>query len=149
MGERPPWNTDVAAHRRRGGQTGQASGCTLTSEHGQQQESDARGPGPPTADGQGSQPARTRYLNDIEYNRRTPSEVVLRQICDVLELDVDEMLSAAGRLGEDAEHYLKRNPTAGVLFRRVSQGGLREQELKELITEVDRLERKRPQEPSG
>jgi len=89
------------------------------------------------------------YLNDIEYNRRTPSEVVLRQICDVLELDVDEMLSAAGRLGEDAEHYLKRNPTAGVLFRRVSQGGMREQELKELITEVDRLERKRPQEPSG
>ena len=89
------------------------------------------------------------YLNDIEHNRRIPSEAVLRQICEVLELDVDEMLSVAGRLGEDAEHYLKRNPTAGVLFRRVSQGGLGEQELKELITEVDRLERKRPQEPPG
>lgn len=87
------------------------------------------------------------YLNDIEYDRRVPSEGVLREICRVLGLDFDVMLSSAGRLGEDAERYLKRQPVAGVLFRRMSQEGLREGELKQLIEMADRLAKERSQPP--
>jgi len=87
------------------------------------------------------------YVNDIEYNRRVPSEAVLREICDVLALDFDVMLSSAGRLGEEAERYLKREPAAGVLFRRVYREGLSEAELKQLIAAADRLAKLRPPTP--
>jgi transcriptional regulator with XRE-family HTH domain len=88
------------------------------------------------------------YINDIEYNRRVPSEMVLRDICQVLELDFDAMLAAAGRLGEEAERFLKREPVAGVLFRRVQAEGFRERELRALLGEVDRLaQEKRSETP--
>jgi len=83
------------------------------------------------------------YLNDIEHDRRVPSEPVLRQICTELNLDEDRLLAAAGRVGENAEEYLKANPTAGVLFRRLSGAGLDERELKQLLTQAEKLIRKR------
>jgi len=88
------------------------------------------------------------YLNDIEYNRRVPSEPVVRRISEELELDVDVMLAAAGRVGEGAEEYMKSNPTAGVLFRRVSEAGLNEHDLKELLSKAEQLAEKRRQEPT-
>jgi transcriptional regulator with XRE-family HTH domain len=87
------------------------------------------------------------YVNDIEYDRRVPSEGVVREICGVLELDFDSMLGSAGRLGEEAERYLKREPTAGVLFRRVSRDGLRDEDLKKLIAAADRLAKQRRATP--
>src|SRR5262249_38661218 len=79
------------------------------------------------------------YINDIEHDRRVPSEAVLRQISLELDLDLDHLLAAAGRAGEGAEEYLRTNPTAGVLFRRVSGAGLGEPELKRLLSEAERL----------
>ncbi len=61
------------------------------------------------------------YLSDIENGRRTPSEDVVVALARVLELDVDDLMAAAGRIGEDADHYLRQNPEAGILFRRLSQ----------------------------
>lgn len=87
------------------------------------------------------------YVNDIEYDRRVPSEPVVRRICEVLSLDVDVMLAAAGRVGEGAEQYMRSQPTAGVLFRRVSEAGLGEQDLRQLLRQVDQLsERQRRSE---
>ncbi len=86
------------------------------------------------------------YLNDIEYNRRVPSEDVLRRISRELDLDVDRMLAAAGRVGEGAEQYMKTNPTAGVLFRRVSEAGLNELDLEALLRKAEDLARKRRRE---
>lgn len=83
------------------------------------------------------------YISDIEYNRRNPSEDVLRAICAELNLDFDVMLGLAGRLGDEADRYLKRNPTAGVLFRKVSEAGLQEDELQHLVSEVDELAKQR------
>jgi transcriptional regulator with XRE-family HTH domain len=83
------------------------------------------------------------YISDIEYSRRIPSEEVLREICKVLDLEFDRMLAAAGRLGAEAERFLKSKPTAGVLFRRVSEARLNEAELKSLLSTVDQLTRKR------
>lgn len=79
------------------------------------------------------------YINDIEYDRRTPSEDVLRQICEVLDLSVDDMMGLAGRLGEDADQYLRRTPAAGALFRKMSENDLTEDELRRLSSSVDRI----------
>jgi len=84
------------------------------------------------------------YLNDIEHDRRVPSEPVLRQICAELpELDLDRLLAAAGRVGAGAQKYLMANPTAGVLFRRVSDAGLDERDLTQLLKQAERLIRER------
>ena len=83
------------------------------------------------------------YLNDIEYDRRVPSEAVVRQLCEELDLDVDVMLAIAGRVGEGAEEYLKAEPTAGVLFRRVAEERLDEGALQELLARVDQMSKQR------
>jgi transcriptional regulator with XRE-family HTH domain len=88
------------------------------------------------------------YLNDIEHDRRVPSEAVLRQIgTELPELDIERLLAAAGRVGEAAEEYLKANPTAGILFRKVSGAGLSERHLKELLDRADQIIRDRDENP--
>ena len=86
------------------------------------------------------------YLNDIENDRRVPSEPVLMRIAAELGLDADLLLAAAGRVGEGAREYMKANPTAGVLFRRVSDAGLDEQALKKLLDQAEQIISKRDQD---
>ncbi|HVV51141.1 MAG TPA: helix-turn-helix transcriptional regulator [Polyangia bacterium] len=83
------------------------------------------------------------YLSDIENDRRVPSEEVLTQLAELLRLDVDDLMAMAGRVGDQAERYLKQHPTAGVLFRRISDKGLREEELQELLRRVENLPKKK------
>ncbi len=83
------------------------------------------------------------YLSDIEYDRRVPSEAVVRQLCDELELDVDVMLAVAGRVGEGAEDYMRSEPTAGVLLRRVAQERLDEAALQDLLARVEQFSKQR------
>ena len=83
------------------------------------------------------------YVSDIEYDRRVPSEAVLRSLCDVLNLDFDRMLSLAGRLGDEADRYLRREPAAGMLLRRLQESGAKDEELRELIAQVEKITRKR------
>lgn len=84
------------------------------------------------------------YLNDIEYNRRVPSEAVVRLLCEQLGLDVEVMLAVAGRvLGQGDEEYVRSEPTAGVLFRRVAQERLDESQLQELLARVEELAKER------
>lgn len=85
------------------------------------------------------------YLNDIENDRRVPSEPVLMRIAAELGLDADLLLAAAGRVGEGAREYMKANPTAGVLFRKVSDAGLDEQALKKLLEQAERMIDRRDQ----
>ena len=79
------------------------------------------------------------YLSDIENDRRIPSEEVLRKLASALDLDVDHLLALAGRFGDDAERYMKRNPSVGVLFRRISENKLKEDEIQKLVDQVDKL----------
>jgi transcriptional regulator with XRE-family HTH domain len=82
------------------------------------------------------------YLNDIEFDRRVPSAEVLRQIAERLGLDLDALWAAAGRLGiatKDAEQYIRETPSAGVLFRRVTNDRLTEGQLKRLLEQVDEM----------
>jgi transcriptional regulator with XRE-family HTH domain len=87
------------------------------------------------------------YLNDIEHNRRVPSEPVIKAICTVLDLDEDRLLAAAGRMGEGAEEFMKSNPTAGVLLRTVSGAGLGERDLRKLLEQAEKMIQERDEDP--
>lgn len=88
------------------------------------------------------------YINDIEHNRRIPSEEVINDIAAALQLDADRLLSSAGRVGSEAVSYMQSNPTAGVLFRKVSGANLSEKDLESLLKQADKLIDKRGQEGS-
>ena len=80
------------------------------------------------------------YLSDIENDRRTPSEPVLRSISMYLDLDFDTLMQRAGRLGESAENYLRQERLAGQLFRRVAETNLDKEGLKRLLESLEERE---------
>lgn len=79
------------------------------------------------------------YLSDIENDRRVPSEDVLGRLAEELGLKVDDLMARAGRVGDQAERYMKRHPAAGVLFRRISDKRLADDDLKKLLTQVEKM----------
>ena len=81
------------------------------------------------------------YLSDIENDRRVPSEAVLRDMARVLELDFDQLMQEAGRLGEGAEQFLRDNQLAGRLFRRMARSQLDQQALEKLMSSLEELEK--------
>jgi transcriptional regulator with XRE-family HTH domain len=83
------------------------------------------------------------YLSDIENDRRVPAESVVKRIADVLGLDFDDLMARGGRLGEQAERYLRQQPLAGLLLREIARHRLTEAELQGLIRAVKALGQKR------
>ena len=79
------------------------------------------------------------YLSDIENDRRVPSEDVIGRLAAELRLKLDDLMARAGRFGNDADRYLKQHPTAGVLFRRISDRRLQDEDLKKLLTTVEKM----------
>ena len=69
-------------------------------------------------EGRGEEKAITpQYLNDIEHDRRTPPEYILRQIARIVNLDADTLVFLAGSV---PEHVLQA-------------GGITEQKVKEAV----------------
>jgi transcriptional regulator with XRE-family HTH domain len=83
------------------------------------------------------------YQSDIENDRRIPSEDVLKKMAGSLNLNYEELMALAGRFGDDAERYLRRNPTAGALFRKLSETNAPENVLRKMLKEVKKLEQKK------
>jgi transcriptional regulator with XRE-family HTH domain len=83
------------------------------------------------------------YLSDIENDRRVPADEVMKRIATLLKLDFDELMAIAGRIGEDAERFLRRNPEVGKLFRKISEKNLSESDLRKVSKTVDELGRKK------
>lgn len=79
------------------------------------------------------------YVSDIENDRRVPSEDVLGRIAAALDLDYTDLVARAGRLGAEAERYMRREPTATTLFRKISDRRLNEEQLRELIEQVEAI----------
>ncbi len=77
------------------------------------------------------------YLSDIENDRRIPAQEVIQAISKELKLDFDELMGRAGRIHDDTERYMKRNPVIGVLFRKISN--LSDEKVQQLLKQVDRL----------
>ncbi len=78
------------------------------------------------------------YLSDIENDRRVPAEAVLSRIAQLLGLDFNELMSLAGRFGEKAEKYVRRQPMAVQLFRRIAEKNLDEKNLRRLLVEIEK-----------
>ncbi len=68
-------------------------------------------------------PINYSYLSDIEKNRRSPSEKVIKGLCqqEELNLDFDYLMAYSGRLGEEVENYLKEHPLFGSLIRDIAR----------------------------
>ena len=87
------------------------------------------------------------YVSDIENDRRVPSEEVLQKIATELDLDYGDLVARAGRLGSEAERYMRQTPVATTLFRRISTERLTEDEVRQLMERVDELRSDHRDEP--
>jgi transcriptional regulator with XRE-family HTH domain len=83
------------------------------------------------------------YQSDIENDRRIPSEEVLKRVAGLLSLDFEELMALGGRFGDDAERYLRRHPTAGALFRKLSETNAPEDILRKMLQEAKEFEKKK------
>jgi transcriptional regulator with XRE-family HTH domain len=81
------------------------------------------------------------YQSDIENDRRIPSEEVLKKIAGLLRLKYEDLMALGGRFGEDAERYMRRNPTAGALFRKLSEANAPEDVLRKMLKQAEDFEK--------
>ncbi len=81
------------------------------------------------------------YLSDIENDRRVPAENVLRRMADLLDLDFNDLMAKGGRFGDDADRYMRRHPTVGMLFRHLAAANLAEEDLVKLLKKAEELAR--------
>ena len=81
------------------------------------------------------------YMSDIENDRRVPAEDVLRQIGATLGLDFDLLMAQAGRLGEQAVRYIRRTPSAGILFRRLAENGTSPEVIDKLLKHLSKSDK--------
>jgi transcriptional regulator with XRE-family HTH domain len=79
------------------------------------------------------------YLSDIENERRVPSEELLAALAVALDLALDDLMASAGKIGHEADRYLRRTPQAGILFRRLSESDVSPAAVEELIRQVPDL----------
>jgi transcriptional regulator with XRE-family HTH domain len=86
------------------------------------------------------------YLSDIENGRRVPSEEVLISLGRALDLDADDLMAAAGKIGVEADRYLRRTPQAGILFRRLSESDVSPEAVEDLIRQIPGLPKRRDDE---
>jgi transcriptional regulator with XRE-family HTH domain len=83
------------------------------------------------------------YLSDIENDHRIPSEDMLQDLARLLDLDFDDLMARAGRLGEGVMRYMRKTPAAGVLFRKICSYNLQGEQLEQLAAQVDKLVKRR------
>lgn len=79
------------------------------------------------------------FLSDVENGRRAPSEDLLADLAALLELDLDDLMAAAGKLPTDVSDYLRSTPEAGRLFRTLSSRRVDTDGLRKLIEQAGSL----------
>ena len=79
------------------------------------------------------------FLSDIEHDRRLPSEDVLQDLAQLLDLDPDDLMASSGRLPTVVAEYLKTTPDAARLFRTLSSRGVGPAGVKQLIDQATQL----------
>jgi len=86
------------------------------------------------------------YVSDIENDRRIPSEAVLREACDIVSLDFDQMMALAGRFGDRTQRQLRKTPSLGTLLRRLADlpPDKMEAVIGSTLERLDKPPRKRP-----
>lgn len=81
------------------------------------------------------------YQSDIENDRRIPADEILRASAKELSIDFEHLMALAVRFTDEAERYIRRHPTAGTLFRKITERDLSEEDLKKLLRAVEKVNR--------
>jgi transcriptional regulator with XRE-family HTH domain len=79
------------------------------------------------------------YVCDIEFDRRTPSEDVLRNLAIALGLNVNDLMALSGRLGEVGENYMRRTPAVADLVRALARRRVPNAQVRAIIGDLDDL----------
>ena len=87
------------------------------------------------------------YLSDIENDRRVPAEDVLEDLAKELDLTFEQLMALAGRLGAQTQRYLRNQPGATTLFRRIPEKQLDADQLQRLLRSIEQLTKEPP--PKG
>lgn len=75
----------------------------------------------------------------VETGIRVPTERVILALADCLGLSAERLMVAAGRMDRATSGYLRREPLARELVRRVAARNLAKTELELLLSCVDEL----------
>lgn len=79
------------------------------------------------------------HLCMIESGVRVPTEDVIGALASCLGLDPARLMAAAGRMDRDTSKYLRREPLARELVRRIAARNLARADLEVLLSCVDEL----------
>ena len=88
-----------------------------------------------------------RYMRDLLYGSRVPSERVIISLSNVLGLSYHELMMRAGRVGETVEKHVQRSRPYGVYIRKLADDMVTDNEVAELLHIWESmLHRRRPTE---
>ena len=77
------------------------------------------------------------YMSDIELNRRTPTERVLRGVSEMLDMDFDSLMHQVDRIPESVQQYLLREEMAGRIVRRMAETRFEHEDLERILETVE------------
>ena len=84
------------------------------------------------------------YVRDIIKGNRVPSEKVIRDLCRVLGLDYDEVMTLAGRVGDSVHRHARNSMSYGQFIRMLADSEVTDEEIANLIQHFRRI-RNRPE----
>ncbi len=74
-----------------------------------------------------------RYMRDLLYGNRVPSETVIIGLSEALYLDYDELMKRAGRIGSVVQRHVQRSVPYGVFIRSLGNDFVTDEEVEELM----------------
>lgn len=83
------------------------------------------------------------YVRDIIKGNRVPSEKVIRDLCRVLTLDYDEVMTLAGRVGDSVHRRARSSMRYGQFIRMLADSEVTDEEI-DRLTRYFRQIRSRP-----
>ena len=79
------------------------------------------------------------YVRDLTLGRRLPSEAIILKLCDELELDCDEMMMIAGRVGKSVYQHAQRSKGYGIFIRWLAELRVTDEETAELTEHLQHV----------
>ena len=90
------------------------------------------------------------YVRDLIQGYRVPSEIVILKLCRALELDYDELMTLAGRVGESVNRHARGSICFGQFIRWLADTEITNNEISDLRRIYQRrLDRRHPQDSSA
>ena len=83
------------------------------------------------------------YVRDIIRGNRVPSEKVIRDLCRVLPLEYDEMMTLAGRVGDSVHRRARSSMRYGQFIRMLADSEVTDEEIDRLTRHFGQI-RSRP-----